>query len=72
MTDTAKSDTFNCIAYERNGEMISTLFSEGETITSLSLENDLPPFVYSWLFLSDFLGTICKSKKNRGNVQKHR
>lgn len=33
MTDTAKSDTFICIAYNRNGEMISNLFSEGETIT---------------------------------------
>lgn len=37
MTDTAKSDTFNCIAYERNGEMISTLFSEGETITMVGM-----------------------------------
>ena len=33
MTDTSKSDTFICIAYNRNGEMISNLFSEGETIT---------------------------------------
>ena len=33
MTDTSKSDTFICIAYDRNGEMISNLFSEGETIT---------------------------------------
>ena len=33
MTDISKSDTFICIAYDRNGEMISNLFSEGETIT---------------------------------------
>ena len=40
MTDTSKSDTFICIAYDRNGEMISNLFSEGETITMVgSLRN---------------------------------
>ena len=36
-TDKDKNDNFNCIAYDRNGEMISNLFSKGEMITLVGL-----------------------------------